>query len=97
MARKFIDHEMGVDARVKHIAEIPLNLTKDEMQAAKQSFDQLDRDRKGYITVHDMRRHFRETGGKIDEKLLTELLNEFDLSKNGELGLVEFFQAKVHQ
>ncbi len=38
---------------------LPLNLTKEEMQAAKERFNQLDRDRKGHITVNDIRRYFR--------------------------------------
>jgi glycerol-3-phosphate dehydrogenase len=41
----------------------------------------------------DIRRHFREHGNKIDERLLHELLNEVDLNKNGELELAEFFQV----
>ena len=85
---------MGQEARAQLAAEIPLNLTKEEMQSAKERFNQLDRDRKGHITVNDIRRHFREHGNKIDERLLHELLNEVDLNKNGELDLAEFFQVK---
>ncbi|KAI1715960.1 FAD dependent oxidoreductase domain-containing protein [Ditylenchus destructor] len=91
-ARKFIDIEMGQEARAQSVSEIPLNLTKEEMQAAKERFNQLDKDRKGHITVNDIRRYFREHGNKIDERLLHELLNEVDLNKNGELELAEFFQ-----
>lgn len=58
-ARKFIDREMGQDARAQSMNEITLNLTREEMQAAKDRFNQLDRDRKGHITVNDIRRHFR--------------------------------------
>lgn len=59
MARKFIDHEMGQDARAQSVLDVSLNLTKEEMKAAKDRFNQLDRDRKGNITVNDIRRHFR--------------------------------------
>lgn len=91
-ARDFINNEMGQEARMHAASNVPLNLTKEEMQAAKERFNQLDRDRKGHITVNDIRRHFREHGNKIDERLLHDLLNEVDLNKNGELELAEFFQ-----
>uniref|UniRef100_A0AC35TFS5 Glycerol-3-phosphate dehydrogenase n=1 Tax=Rhabditophanes sp. KR3021 TaxID=114890 RepID=A0AC35TFS5_9BILA len=91
-ARTFIDSEMGVDAKNQSVNNIPLNLTPDEMRAAKSRFDFLDKDRKGHITVNDLRRHFRAVDEKIDERLLHELLNEVDLNKNGEIELPEFFQ-----
>lgn len=59
LARTFIDRQMGQEARAQSVSEVPLNLTKEEMQAAKERFNQLDRDRKGHITVNDIRRHFR--------------------------------------
>ncbi|KAI6195380.1 Glycerol-3-phosphate dehydrogenase [Aphelenchoides besseyi] len=92
-ARRFIDREMGQEARAQSVSEITLNLTREEVKAAKERFNMLDTDRKGHITVNDIRRHFREHNNKIDERLLHELLNEVDLNKNGELELSEFFQA----
>jgi hypothetical protein len=86
---------MGQEARSQAISEIPLNLTREEMQTAKERFNLLDKDRKGHITVNDIRRHFREHNNKIDERLLHELLNEVDLNKNGELELAEFFQVRL--
>uniref|UniRef100_A0AC35FU96 Glycerol-3-phosphate dehydrogenase n=1 Tax=Panagrolaimus sp. PS1159 TaxID=55785 RepID=A0AC35FU96_9BILA len=91
-AQTFINREMGQDARMQSVSDVALNLTKEEMQTAKDRFNQLDQERKGHITVNDIRRHFREHGNKIDERLLHELLNEVDLNKNGELELAEFFQ-----
>uniref|UniRef100_A0A914UX51 glycerol-3-phosphate dehydrogenase n=1 Tax=Plectus sambesii TaxID=2011161 RepID=A0A914UX51_9BILA len=58
-ARRFIDLEMGQEARAQSVDNTPLNLTRAEMQQAKERFNQLDRDRKGHITVNDLRRHFR--------------------------------------
>uniref|UniRef100_A0A0K0G3U1 Glycerol-3-phosphate dehydrogenase n=1 Tax=Strongyloides venezuelensis TaxID=75913 RepID=A0A0K0G3U1_STRVS len=90
-ARKFIDTEMGVDAKTQSLNNVPINLTTEEMRAAKDKFDLLDRDGKGHITVNDLRRHFRAVDEKIDERILHELLNEVDLNKNGEIELPEFF------
>jgi hypothetical protein len=36
-----------------------LNLTREEVKAAKERFNLLDKERKGHITVNDIRRHFR--------------------------------------
>ncbi|CAB3408328.1 unnamed protein product [Caenorhabditis bovis] len=91
-ARTFIDNEMGQTAKQTAVSNAPLNLTKAEMHMAKERFAQLDKDRKGHITVNDLRRHFREHNQKIDERVLHELLNEVDLNKNGEIEIAEFFQ-----
>lgn len=61
-ARSFIDHEMGQEARAQSVSEITLNLTRDEVKAAKERFNLLDKERKGHITVNDIRRHFRVSG-----------------------------------
>ncbi|VDM38703.1 unnamed protein product [Toxocara canis] len=98
MARTFIDVEMGQNARAQSVSGVPLNLTREEMQSAKERFNMLDKDGKGHITVNDLRRHFRASPlfvtheEKIDERLLHELLNEVDLNKNGEIELTEFYQ-----
>ncbi|CAI5437430.1 unnamed protein product [Caenorhabditis angaria] len=91
-ARQFIDLEMGQNAKQTAVSNAPLNLTRAEMQLAKERFTKLDKDNKGHITVNDLRRHFREHNQKIDERVLHELLNEVDLNKNGEIEIAEFFQ-----
>ncbi|KAK6727353.1 hypothetical protein RB195_005195 [Necator americanus] len=91
-ARQFIDLEMGQLAKQNAASSVSLNLTSEEMQAAKDRFNKLDKDKKGHITVNDLRRHFREHNQKIDERVLHELLNEVDLNKNGEIEIAEFFQ-----
>ncbi|KIH51121.1 EF hand [Ancylostoma duodenale] len=91
-ARQFIDLEMGQLAKQNAASNVSLNLTSEEMQAAKDRFNKLDKDKKGHITVNDLRRHFREHNQKIDERVLHELLNEVDLNKNGEIEIAEFFQ-----
>jgi glycerol-3-phosphate dehydrogenase len=58
-ARSFIDLEMGQEARAQSVNEITLNLTREEVKAAKERFNLLDKERKGRITVNDLRRHFR--------------------------------------
>ena len=57
-ARKFIDREMGQEARAQSLEQITLNLTRQEMKAAKKRFEQLA-EGKDRITVNDIRRYFR--------------------------------------
>uniref|UniRef100_A0A915KET0 EF-hand domain-containing protein n=1 Tax=Romanomermis culicivorax TaxID=13658 RepID=A0A915KET0_ROMCU len=91
-AVKFLAIEMGTMAKQKAIEEAPLQLTSQEKNLAIKRFNSLDQDGKGHITINDLRKHFKEHGEKIDERLLHELLNEVDLNKNGEIELMEFLQ-----
>lgn len=59
MAQTFINVEMGQNARAQSVSGVALNLTHEEMQSARERFNQLDKDGKGYITVNDLRKHFR--------------------------------------
>ncbi|KAJ1371867.1 putative glycerol-3-phosphate dehydrogenase, mitochondrial [Parelaphostrongylus tenuis] len=70
----------------------PPTFDSEEIHAATERFHILDKDKKGHITVNDLRQYFRERNEKIDERLLHELLNEVDLNKNGEIEITEFFQ-----
>jgi glycerol-3-phosphate dehydrogenase len=56
---EFINVEMGQLAKSKALQETPITLTHSEMVAAKQKFDMIDRDKRGYITLNDLRRHFK--------------------------------------
>lgn len=60
VARQFINTEMGQEARAQSMNEITLNLTHDEVQAAKQRFNMLDKERKGLILLnHSVYNQFR--------------------------------------
>jgi len=63
-AQKFIDDQMGKLAKQRAFEEAPLNLTKEERDKASKHFNTLDKDRKGYITINDLRRHFKEKNEK---------------------------------
>lgn len=49
----------------------------------------------GYITLNDLRLHFKECGEKVDEVLLHDLLNEVDLDKNGQVQVIEWLQVRA--
>jgi len=92
IAQKFIDDEMGKQAKQRALEDAPLNLTRDEKDRAIERFNSLDKEKKGHITINDLRRHFKDRNEKVDERLLHDILNEVDLNKNGEIELMEFLQ-----
>lgn len=59
MAREFIEVEMGQNARVHSLSSVPISLTAEEMQAARERFGTLDKENKGHVTLNDLRRHFQ--------------------------------------
>lgn len=59
MAMQFLDIQMGKQAKLSAISEAPLSLTKDESDKAQKRFKKLDTDNKGFITINDLRRHFK--------------------------------------
>lgn len=91
-ARTFINVQMGKEAKDRAVADAPINLTKQEKEKAISRFKALDKDKKGFITINDLRRYFLNKGEKLDERLLHDLLDEVDLTKNGEVALIEFLQ-----
>jgi len=57
-AKRFLRKEMGLDlGRVNK--DEPVNLTKAEINDYIKRFQSLDKDKKGYITVNDLRRYFK--------------------------------------
>lgn len=50
---------MGQNARTQSVSEVPITLTAEEMEVARERFRKLDKDNKGHITLNDLRRHFK--------------------------------------
>lgn len=59
MAMRFLDIEMGKSAKQRAVENAPLNLTKEETDTAIGRFKLLDSDKKGFITINDLRKHFK--------------------------------------
>ncbi|KAK3083034.1 hypothetical protein FSP39_012251 [Pinctada imbricata] len=73
-------------------ANIPINFTKDEINTYVKKFNTLDYNKKGYITVNDLRTYFKKTGERVTEDQLHDILNEVDLNRNAQVDLGEFLQ-----
>ena len=55
-ALKFLNTQMGKDANRAAKENIPITLTKNEISEYVKRFNNLDIERKGYLTVNDIRK-----------------------------------------
>ena len=55
-ASDFLANEMGQVVNRASRDKIPINLTKDEIQLYIKRFQIIDKDRKGYVSINDIRR-----------------------------------------
>nr|XP_034302358.1 glycerol-3-phosphate dehydrogenase, mitochondrial isoform X2 [Crassostrea gigas] len=90
-ARTFLRREMGLDLG-SGASNVPINFTKDDINMYVKRFKNLDGDNKGYITVNDLRRYFKQTGEKVTEDQLHDILSEVDLNRNAQVDIGEFLQ-----
>ncbi|GFW54198.1 probable glycerol-3-phosphate dehydrogenase, mitochondrial [Trichonephila clavipes] len=60
-AMEFLRTEMGQDVNRK-ARVTPVNFTKDEITSYTRKFQTLDKDRKGYITINDLRQSLKHDG-----------------------------------
>ncbi|KAL3196239.1 hypothetical protein MRX96_015541 [Rhipicephalus microplus] len=86
-AKQFLDIEMGGDVNKESQKKLPMTFTTAEVDQYIQKFQAIDKDRKGYISVVDLRRSLKAAGESVSELQLREMLNEVDLNKNGQIEL----------
>uniref|UniRef100_A0A646QGJ3 Glycerol-3-phosphate dehydrogenase n=1 Tax=Hemiscolopendra marginata TaxID=943146 RepID=A0A646QGJ3_9MYRI len=91
-ALKFLRCEMGMDINKASREEAPINLTREEIKDYIKRFQTLDVDKKGYISINDLRRSFKKHGEMVTEQELHEILREVDISRNGQVELGEYLQ-----
>lgn len=91
-AIEFLKTDMGQDVNKASKEDLDINLSKEEVRTYVSRFQSLDVDKKGYISVNDLRRSFKKHGETITEQQLHDLLKEVDLNKNGEVDLSEYLQ-----
>ncbi|XP_023932591.1 glycerol-3-phosphate dehydrogenase, mitochondrial isoform X2 [Lingula anatina] len=90
-ATVFLRKEMGLQLG-KGLRDIPVNLSKGDIDKYMKKFRELDGDNKGYITVNDIRKHLKKSGERVTGEQLHDILNDVDLAKNGQVSTGEFLQ-----
>ncbi|KAK0181923.1 hypothetical protein PV327_000103 [Microctonus hyperodae] len=93
-ASSFLANEMGQMVNRASRDKIPINLTKDEIQLYIKRFQIIDKDRKGYVSINDIRRGLKLFGDKeVPGEELHEILREIDTNMNGQVELDEYLQV----
>ncbi|XP_011698622.1 PREDICTED: glycerol-3-phosphate dehydrogenase, mitochondrial isoform X1 [Wasmannia auropunctata] len=92
-ASEFLAHEMGQMVNRVSRDKIPINLTKEEIQLYIKRFRIIDKDKKGYVSINDIRRGLKLFGDKdVPGEELHEILREIDTNMNGQVELDEYLQ-----
>ncbi|CAH1388412.1 unnamed protein product [Nezara viridula] len=96
LAIEFLMNEMGEQVNRASKDKIPIDLTKDEVKMYIERFRLIDQENKGYISINDMRRSFKNFGDvHISGEELHEMLREIDTNMNGQVELDEYLQVFI--
>ncbi|XP_065352683.1 glycerol-3-phosphate dehydrogenase, mitochondrial [Cloeon dipterum] len=91
-ALKFLQLEMGQNVNRASRDKIPINLSKNEVQMYIKRFNLIDKDKKGYVSINDIRNSLKRTGEEVSGEQLHEILREIDTNMNGQVELDEYLQ-----
>ncbi|KAG5889078.1 hypothetical protein JTB14_004922 [Gonioctena quinquepunctata] len=95
-ATEFLQNEMGQNVNRASRDKIPINLSKEEIQLYIKRFQIIDQDRKGYVSINDIRRSLKQHGEKeVSGEELHEILKEIDTNMNGQVELDEYLQVGI--
>lgn len=91
-AGEFLANEMGQMVNRASRDKIPINLSKQEIQTYIKRFQIIDKDRKGFVSINDIRRSLKNYGEEVTGEQLHEILKEIDTNMNGQVELDEYLQ-----
>ncbi|KAF6214579.1 hypothetical protein GE061_009322 [Apolygus lucorum] len=92
MATDYLNSQMGGQVNKASKGKVEVNLTHDELQTYIKRFQLLDSGNKGYISINDIRRSFKNFGEEVSGEELHEILKEIDTNNNGLVELDEYLQ-----
>lgn len=92
LAIQFLRTEMGKDLNKASRDAIPINLTKAEIAEYVKRFNALDEGKKGFVSINDIRRSFKNQCVDVSGEEIHELLNELDTNHNGQVEMEEYLQ-----
>ncbi|XP_045609208.1 glycerol-3-phosphate dehydrogenase, mitochondrial isoform X4 [Procambarus clarkii] len=93
-AVKYLQQEMGQNVNRASRERIPINLTKSEISEYVKRFNSLDTDKKGYISLNDLRASLKARDQEVPGETLHEILKEIDLNLNGQVEFDEYLQEQ---
>ncbi|KAK7068722.1 glycerol-3-phosphate dehydrogenase [Halocaridina rubra] len=91
-ANKYLQQEMGQNVNRASREKIPINLSKSDISEYVKRFNSLDTDKKGYISLNDLRASLKARDQDVPGEVLHEILREIDLNLNGQVEFEEYIQ-----
>ncbi|XP_075212783.1 glycerophosphate oxidase 1 isoform X2 [Lycorma delicatula] len=91
-AAEFLQNEMGQMVNRASRDKIPINLSKDEVNLYIKRFQIIDKDRKGYVSINDIRRGLKKLELDSSEVQVKSFLDEVLMEYGGALELSDFLQ-----
>ncbi|XP_063708080.1 glycerol-3-phosphate dehydrogenase, mitochondrial isoform X2 [Culicoides brevitarsis] len=93
LASDFLALEMGLVVNRVSREKIPINLNDSEIKMYKKRFEIMDKDKKGFISINDIRRGLKQFGEEVlSGEELHEILREIDTNMNGQVEIDEYLQ-----
>jgi len=91
-AVEFLKTQMGKDLNKASVDSIPVSLTKAEIAEYVNRFNSLDGDKKGFVSINDIRKSLQALGEKVTGQQIHDVLNEIDTNHNGKVEVEEYLQ-----
>ncbi|KAL6994779.1 Calcium-dependent protein kinase 9 [Sarracenia purpurea var. burkii] len=79
---------------LKIIAE---NLSEEEIKGLRQTFNNMDIDGSGTITIEELKIGLSKLGSKLSDAEIEALMDAADVDKNGTIDYIEFITATMHR
>lgn len=76
-AKEFLQNEMGETVNRELRSTVPISLTKDEINRFSKQFHSIDRDRKGYIGINDLRKSLKVIQNETFSTFLLIIFSDF--------------------
>ncbi|GFZ10483.1 calcium-dependent protein kinase 29 [Actinidia rufa] len=73
------------------------NLSEGEIQGLKQTFNSMDTDGSGTITLEELKVGLHKLGSKLTESEIEALMEAADVDKSGTIDYIEFITATMHR
>ncbi|XP_050700890.1 glycerol-3-phosphate dehydrogenase, mitochondrial-like isoform X4 [Eriocheir sinensis] len=91
-AVKYLQQEMGQNVNRASREKIPINLTKSEISEYVKRFNSLDTDKKGYISLNDLRASLKREGEKLGFELQQDVLKESETDTHRRIEFQDYVQ-----
>ncbi|CAL9051818.1 unnamed protein product [Musa banksii] len=72
-------------------------LSEEDLKGLQHTFNNIDTDRSGTITLEELKTGLRRLGSKLTEDEIKQLMDAADVDKNGTIDYIEFMAATMHR